>query len=146
LEHEPLLLPQRGPGPEFLKLLISKFGCSNYRLIHHDVALDRLLTLVGGCWGLLLALEGATGAVYPGVIFREVHGGDRATRPNFSAVCHSQLCSPTPENAFFAFFGRFGFGSDPLRSASRHSVWAQNSALDLKGKVAAFNSTLNGRF
>jgi len=29
LRHEPLLLPQRGPGPEFLKLLVAKVGCSD---------------------------------------------------------------------------------------------------------------------
>jgi len=51
LRHEPLLLPQRGPGPEFLKLLVARGGCSDpCRVLHHDVGLDRLLTLVGAGW------------------------------------------------------------------------------------------------
>jgi DNA-binding transcriptional LysR family regulator len=33
----------------------------------------------------LLALEGATGATYPGVTFREVHDNDGPTRLNFHA-------------------------------------------------------------
>ena len=44
---------------------------------------DRLLTLVGAGWGALLALEGATGAAYPGVAFREMHDGEGPTRVNF---------------------------------------------------------------
>ena len=94
LSHETLLLPQRGPGPEFLKLLISKVGCSDpCRLLRHDVALDRLLTLVGESWGVLLALEGATGAVYPGVTFREVHDTDGPTRLNFRAYWRQANCN-----------------------------------------------------
>ena len=45
LKDERLLLPQRGPGPEFFKLLIGKIRCSEpCRILRHDVALDRLLT------------------------------------------------------------------------------------------------------
>ncbi len=86
LRNESLLLPQRGPGPEFLKLLVSKLGCSDpWRLLRHDVALDRFLALVSAGWGVLLALEGATGATYPGVTFREVHDAEGPTRMNFGA-------------------------------------------------------------
>ena len=96
LRHEPLLLPQRGPGPEFLKLLIGKVGCSDPSHLHrHDVALDRFLTLVGAGWGLLLALEGATGAAYPGVTFREVHDAEGPTRLNFRAYWRQSNCNPS---------------------------------------------------
>jgi DNA-binding transcriptional LysR family regulator len=48
LRHEPLLLPQRGPGQELLKLLVSKVGHADpCHLLRHDVGLDRHLTLVG---------------------------------------------------------------------------------------------------
>ncbi len=86
LKHEVFLLPQRGPGPEFLKLLISKIGYADpHRLHRHDVGLDRLLTLVSAGWGVLLAMEGATGATYLGIIFREVHDAEGPTRLNFRA-------------------------------------------------------------
>ena len=76
-----LLLPQRGLGREFLKLLVGKVGCSeSFRILRHDASLDRLLTLVGAGWGILLALEGATGATYPDVAFRQVHDAEGATR------------------------------------------------------------------
>lgn len=55
-QGELLLLPLRGPGPELLKLLVNKMGCLGpNQLIRHDVSLDRLLSLVGVGWGVLLA-------------------------------------------------------------------------------------------
>ena len=96
LKHESLLLPQRGPGPEFLKLLVARVGCSDRcHVLHHDVGLDRLLTLVGAGWGVLLVLEGATGAVYPGVTFREVHDTEGPTRLNFRAYWRQANCNPS---------------------------------------------------
>ncbi|MET4349265.1 LysR family transcriptional regulator [Bradyrhizobium sp. RT9a] len=42
LRHESLLMSRRGPGPEFLELLISKLGSSDpCLLLRHDVVLDR---------------------------------------------------------------------------------------------------------
>lgn len=96
LKRELLLLPRRGPGPEFLKLLVSKVGCSDpCRLLRHDVALDRFLTLVGAGWGVLLVLEGATGATYPGVIFREMHDTDGPTRLTFHAYWRQANGNPS---------------------------------------------------
>lgn len=96
LRNEELFLPQRGPGPEFLKLLISKMECCDLcQLRSHDISLDRFLTLVGAGWGILLALEGATGATYPGVRFREVCDTDGPTRLNFRACWRDANCNPS---------------------------------------------------
>ncbi|WP_258581313.1 LysR family transcriptional regulator [Mesorhizobium sp. AR02] len=96
LRHEPLLSSQRGPGPELLKLLISKMGCSDpCQLLRHDVGLDRLLSLVGAGWGVLLVLESATGAAYPGVTFREVHDAEGPTRLSFRAYWREANCNPS---------------------------------------------------
>lgn len=96
LKQESVLLPQRGPGPEFHQLLMNKLGRPDLcRLVRHDVALDRFLTLVGAGCGLLLALEGATGVVYPGVVFREVHDDQGPTRLNFRAYWRQGNCNPS---------------------------------------------------
>ncbi|MCP3461055.1 LysR family transcriptional regulator [Bradyrhizobium sp. CCGUVB23] len=96
LRHETLLLSQHGPGPEFHKLLISKLGASDpCPVLRHDVSLDRLLTLVGANWGMLLALEGATGANYPGVTFREVHDAEGPTRLSFRAYWRHANSNPS---------------------------------------------------
>lgn len=96
LANERLLLPQRGPGLELQKLLIAKLGCSEpCRILYQDVGLDRLLTLVAAEYGFLLALEGATGATYPGVAYREVHDSDGPTRLNFMACWREASSNPT---------------------------------------------------
>lgn len=96
LEHELLLVPQRGPGTEFLKLLVAKLGCPEpYRILRHDVGLDRLLTLVGAGWGLLLALEGATGITYPGVVFRALGDTEQPTRMTFRACWRNTNHNPS---------------------------------------------------
>jgi DNA-binding transcriptional LysR family regulator len=96
LKRESLLVPQRGPGPEFLELLASKIGrLDSCRLLCHDVSLDRFLTLVGAGWGLLLALEGATGVDYPGVTFREVHDAEGPSRLNFRAYWRQANGNPS---------------------------------------------------
>ena len=96
LKNESLLLPQRGPGPEFLKLLANKMGCRNpYRFVRHDTSLDRLLTLVGLEWGVLLLLEGATGARYPGVVFREIHRAEGPERVGFRACWNETNSNPS---------------------------------------------------
>ncbi|MGF6313126.1 DNA-binding transcriptional LysR family regulator [Bradyrhizobium sp. i1.8.4] len=96
LRREPLLSSQRGPGPEFLKLLISKLGSSEpCLLLRHDVVLDRLLSLVGVGWGILLVLESATGAAYPGVTFREVNDAEGPTRLSFRAYWRQANSNPS---------------------------------------------------
>src|SRR5262249_13852344 len=96
LKSESLLLPQRGPGAEFLKLLANKLGRQDPgKLLHHDVSLDRLLTLVWAGWGIVIALEGATGVIYPGVVFREVHDNDGPTRVNFHAYWRQTNGNPS---------------------------------------------------
>lgn len=86
LRDEKVLLPRRGPGPEFHHLLVSKLGYPvPCQLIGQDVSLDRFLSLVGAGWGVLLALEGATGVSYPAVTFREVHDSTGPTHLSFQA-------------------------------------------------------------
>lgn len=96
LASEFLLVPRRGPGPEFLKLLIGKIGFPNTgRFLWQDVGLDRLLTLVGAGWGTLIALEGATAVNCPGVVFREVHDADGSTKVNFYAYWRLENSNPS---------------------------------------------------
>lgn len=96
LKGERVLVPVRGPGPEFLNLLSRKMGCPDpCCVVRQDVGLDRLLTLVGAKQGVLLALEGATGASYPGVVYREVHEREGPTRLAFRAYWRNANGNPS---------------------------------------------------
>jgi len=96
LAGEALLIPQRGPGPELERLLITRL--SDYgpqRLSYQDSALDRLLSLVAAEYGGLLMLEGATGLHYEGVTYHEVHDEEGPTRLNFMAYWRQSNRNPT---------------------------------------------------
>ena len=96
LSNERILLPHRGPGPELEHLLTTKlhyFGAQ--RILYQDVCLDRLLSLVSTGYGILLVLEGATGARYDNVVYREVHDDDGPTRLNFTAYWRQANSNPT---------------------------------------------------
>lgn len=96
LAGERLLVPSHGPGPELEGLLATKLrqlgpSC----LLRQDVCIDRLMTLVGLGFGLLLVLEGATGAHYDGVVYREVRDHAGSTRVDFMACWRDENSNPT---------------------------------------------------
>jgi DNA-binding transcriptional LysR family regulator len=96
LAGQPLLGKQRGLGPEMRKLIATKldaFGAQ--RMLHQDVSFDRLMSLVGAGIGICLMLEGATGARYDGVVYREIHDNDGPTRFNFAAYWRQANKNPT---------------------------------------------------
>lgn len=96
LACKPLLVQQCGAGPEMQRLLAIKFdplGAQHF--LHEDVSVDRLLGLVGAGCGTLLALEGATGATYPGVVFPEVHDDQGPTCLNFRAYWRETNANPS---------------------------------------------------
>lgn len=95
LKAEQIMLARHGPGSEFHRLIVSRIGDdATERIQCHDTALDRLLTLVSAGYGVLLALDGATGVTYPGVIFREVHDPDGPVRLHFRACWRQANSNP----------------------------------------------------
>jgi DNA-binding transcriptional LysR family regulator len=96
LRDEPLLFAQRDPGLIFLHLLLTKLGCQgDPRVMPQEVGLDRLLSLVGAGLGLTLVTEGATGAAYSGVVYREVHDSSGPERLHFMACWRESNDNPT---------------------------------------------------
>ncbi|MFY9657869.1 MAG: LysR family transcriptional regulator [Methylocystis sp.] len=86
LAGHPLLVKQRGSDPEMRRLIAAKldtFGAQ--RLLHQDVSFDQLPSLAGAGIGISLMLEGATGARYDGVVYREIRDNEEPTRFNFAA-------------------------------------------------------------
>jgi len=96
LTGERVLLPRNGPGPELEHLMSAKLrGHGPQRILHQEAGLDRLLSLVGAETGIVLALEGATGAKYEGVVYREVQDVHGPTRLDFVAYWRDANSNPT---------------------------------------------------
>lgn len=93
LQTERLLVTLRGPGPVYEDLILAKLGRRDN--LQHRVGLDRLLSLVGAGLGSTLVSEGATGANYPGVVYREMYDDNGPTRLNFSAYWRQANGNPT---------------------------------------------------
>jgi len=95
LRKEPVVINRRDPGPEFYRLLIAKLGHRELgRTTEFDVGIDRLLSLVGAGFGFTLVLEGATGARYPGVVFREIYHDNEPARLGFVACWREANSNP----------------------------------------------------
>lgn len=86
LRDIPLIFTLRDPGPEFLDIFRSKLGDIDVQYItSHEVSLDRLLSLVGAGFGATLVAEGAVGAAYAGVAYRDIRDEYGSTRLHFMA-------------------------------------------------------------
>jgi DNA-binding transcriptional LysR family regulator len=61
LTDQELLIQQRVAGPEMQRLLAAKLDpLGRHQLLHQDVSVDRLASLVGAGFGICLILEGET--------------------------------------------------------------------------------------
>lgn len=95
LREETFLLPEGGPGTELYRLVLAKLGDGGcLRIQQHDVALDRMLTLVAAGWGIAPVLEGATRVTVPGVIFHEIRDTEGPTRLHFQACWRRENTNP----------------------------------------------------
>jgi len=96
LAGETILVQQRGAGPEMERLLAIKLDpLGVQRFLHQDVSVDRLMGLAGAGFGICLILEGATGARYDGVAYREVHDHNGPVRFDFAAYWRETNGNPT---------------------------------------------------
>lgn len=96
LVGETFLTTRRDPGPDYETMLLARLGGRyNCAIVAHEVGLDRLLSLVGAGLGLTLVSEGATGAAYAGVTYRELHDGEEPVRINFAAYWREANRNPT---------------------------------------------------
>ncbi|MBX7484036.1 LysR family transcriptional regulator [Qipengyuania qiaonensis] len=76
LRDERFVVPTADPGPDIRDLLIGRLWQSGARpdVQFHCVSRETILSLIGATGLLTLACEGTTGARYPDVVYRPVHG------------------------------------------------------------------------
>jgi DNA-binding transcriptional LysR family regulator len=73
LANEAFLLPRRGAGPEVQAMVMALLPTGHRaRFVEQDVGREAIFNLVGTGFGLAVLAESASGASYPGVVFRPV--------------------------------------------------------------------------
>jgi DNA-binding transcriptional LysR family regulator len=87
LRDESLLLSHYDPGREFEDLLTSKLVSPGERpkIEHHDVSRGIIKSLVSAGFGISLVTESDIGAIFSGLIYRELRDGAGPSRIGYSA-------------------------------------------------------------
>lgn len=76
LRDETFLLPAEDPGPEIRDMLLGRLAAFGARpkIRMRCVSREWIMSILGGGLGVTITYEGASGARYPDVVLREVHG------------------------------------------------------------------------
>jgi len=76
LRGERFLLPAADPGPELRDMLLGRLSVSGAKLDirMYQSSRETILSILGGSSGLSIVCEGSTGARYPDVGYRTIHG------------------------------------------------------------------------
>ena len=76
LRAERFILTVADPGPAMRDMLLGRLAVSGVTpdIQTHQCSRETILSLLGGGFGVSLVCEGSTGAHYPDVVFRPIHG------------------------------------------------------------------------
>ncbi|SCW79362.1 MULTISPECIES: LysR family transcriptional regulator [Sphingobium] len=104
LRRERFLLPAADPGPEIRDMLTGRLSVAGVQpdVRMHHVSREGILSTLGGGIGLSIICEGGTGARYPDVVYRPVHGEQGAALIVFSGYWRTDNGNPALRR-FLAF-------------------------------------------
>ena len=76
LKSEQFLMPMADPGPEMRDMLVGRLALSGARpdIRMLQASRETILSVLGGGSAVSLVCEGSTGASYPDVVYRSIHG------------------------------------------------------------------------
>lgn len=76
LRNEHFYLPATDPGPELRDMLLGRLAISGGKpdIRMSQASRETVLSILGGRTGVSIVCEGATGAIYPDVVYRPIHG------------------------------------------------------------------------
>ncbi len=76
LRRERFVLPAADPGPEIRDMLFGRLAVSGSKpdIQMSQVSRETVLSILGGSSGVSIVCEGSTGAIYPDVVYRPIHG------------------------------------------------------------------------
>ena len=96
LRSERLVLPAADPGPEIRDMLLGRLSVSgitpNIQVVQSSR--ETILSLLGGSSGVSIVCEGSTGARYPNVVYRPIHGEQGPALTSYSGYWRSDNRNP----------------------------------------------------
>lgn len=104
MRDQRFVLPTADPGPEIRDMLVGRLWQSGTRpdIELHPVSRETILSVLGETMMLSVACEGATGALYPDVVYRPVHGEQGPALIAYSGYWREDNANPALKR-FLAF-------------------------------------------
>lgn len=96
LRDERFLLPAADPGPEMRDMLLGRLSVSSASpdIQMHQSSRETILSILGGGCGVSIVCEGSTGAHYPDVIYRPIHGEQGPALVGYSGYWRDDNSNP----------------------------------------------------
>lgn len=96
LRGEQLMLPVADPGPEIRDMLLGRLSVSSAKpdIQMHQSSRETILSVLGGSSGVSIVCEGSTGAHYPDVVYRPIHGEQGPALTGYSGCWRDDNSNP----------------------------------------------------
>jgi DNA-binding transcriptional LysR family regulator len=96
LRAERFMLPVADPGPEIRDMLFGRLAVSGTKpeIRMLQASRETVLSVLGGSSGVSIVCEGATGARYPDVVYRPIHGEQGPALTGYSGCWRSDNSNP----------------------------------------------------
>lgn len=96
LRRERFMLPVADPGPEIADMLLGRLAVSGVKpdIRMQQLSRETILSVLGGCRGLSIVCEGSSGAHYPDVLYRPIHGEQGPALAGYSAYWRDDNGNP----------------------------------------------------
>ena len=96
LRDEKFLLPAADPGPEIRDMLLGRLAVSGAKPIirTQQASRETVLSVLGGCSAVSIVCEGSTGARYPDVVYRPIHGEQGPALTGYSGCWRDENRNP----------------------------------------------------
>ncbi len=127
LRGERILLTAADPGSEIRDMVLGRLAASGVKpdiRMHHS-SRETILSILGGGFGVSVVCEGTTGARYPDVVYRPIHGEQGPALIGYSGYWRQDNGNPALKR-FLAFIqNRFALSFD-LNASSKNDPLARD--------------------
>lgn len=96
LRGERFLLPAADPGPEIRDMLLGRLAASGGKpdIRMHQLSRETVLSVLGDSPSVSIVCEGSTGARYPDVVYRPIHGEQGPALTGYSGCWRDDNSNP----------------------------------------------------
>lgn len=116
LRGERFLLTVADPGPEMRDMLLGRLSVSGAKpdIKMHQSSRETILSVLGSSSGVSIVCEGSTGAHYPEVVYRPIHGEQGPALTGYSGCWRDDNGNPAIRRFLQFIKARYALSFDPL--------------------------------